>query len=301
MISNNFMIPVLGQVISWMPSQVKIALFALFSIGMVVLLIYTVRSVRSPRLKADPLLTPRLTIFFLLVMTPLVVAFPPVFETVRLMFVDQSGISQIILIIMTAGIGIDLYQYRSLANELRSCQTILDSAQSLHNIHASNYLEKLQSIIREHATGNLLGKWRNLKDVEAHHDVADFELLMSFPNQSEFLREGKINFIIKLLPLLGMIGTIVGFVAAVVGMQSAAANMVNFESFKGNMVDALGGMRTAFVTTLAGLVGMIIVMFLNSALLESRRRILLMEDEFFYKFLFLPYKKNPAKKEESDE
>jgi len=90
------------------------------------------------------------------------------------------------------------------------------------------------------------------------------------------------------LPLLGLLGTVVGFSVALVGMKKAAANMVDFSSFKGHMLDTLGGMQTAFLTTLGGIGGMLVVLLLNSMLCEARKRIMLLEDECLYLHVFLP-------------
>ncbi len=142
------------------------------------------------------------------------------------------------------------------------------------------------------AQGLLKSKWQNIKISLEETLSADYEMLVSFPDQAELLKESKVSFIIKILPILGMIGTVLGFTVAVVGMQAAAANMNDFSTFKGNLLDALGGMKTAFLTTLAGMVAMVLVMWANALIDESRRRILLQEAEFLYTRLFLPGKKH---------
>ena len=84
-------------------------------------------------------------------------------------------------------------------------------------------------------------------------------------------------------------------------MQAAAANMNDFNSFKGNLLDALGGMKSAFLTTLVGMVAMVLVMWVNALIDESRQRILLQEADFLYTRLFLPGKKYVSVKPGSPE
>jgi len=155
------------------------------------------------------------------------------------------------------------------------------------------------SRVMNESGGILNRKWRNLSQTLQNAIYTDYEILVSFPDEHELLKESKISFVIKILPLLGMVGTVLGFTLAVVGMESAASTMNDFASFKGNLLNALGGMKTAFLTTLTGMIAMIFVMWLNSLIEESRRHILLLETEFLFISLFLPWQKHQREKENS--
>lgn len=198
---------------------------------------------------------------------------------------------------MFAGLAANFVQYLSLERERK---TFLETESHFIAVHPEmeEWLPQIDKVMT-HKPSILARKWRNLRDVFDYSEYADYETLMSFPNQREFLKESKISFTIKILPLLGMIGTVLGFTLAVTGMRDAASGMQDFSSFKGNMLEALGGMKNAFLTTLSGMLGMVIVMWINSLLEESRRRILLMEDEFLYINFFLPWQKYRREKGKS--
>jgi len=247
----------------------------------------------------DPLFSPKITLLFLIVLIRASWEIPTVHKTVHLAFHDTSGISQIVLIVMTIGLGAIFFQFLSLRREYVN---FVDIRNRIGRLMAAKKWDLLESIaIMDGAQGLLKSKWRNIKIGLEETLSADYETLISFPDQAELLKESKVSFIIKILPILGMIGTVLGFTVAVVGMQGAAANMNDFSSFKGNLLNALGGMKSAFLTTLAGMVAMVLVMWVNALIDESRRRILLQEAEFLYTRLFLPAQKLKMSKEKSAE
>ena len=243
----------------------------------------------------DPLFSPKITLLFLIVLARVSWEIPSVHKTVYLAFHDTSGICQIVLTVMTIGLGAIYFQFLSLRREYVN---FVDIRNRMGRLRAARKWDLLESIaIMDSAQGLLKSKWQNIKIGLEETISADYETLISFPDQAELLKESKVSFIIKILPVLGMIGTVLGFTLAVVGMQAAAANMNDFSSFKGNLLDALGGMKSAFLTTLAGMVAMVLVMWVNALIDESRRRILLQEAEFLYTRLFLPAQKLRMSKE----
>lgn len=243
----------------------------------------------------DPLFSPKITLLFLMVLIRVSWEIPSVHKTAFLAFHDTSGISQIVLIIMAVGLGVIFVQFLSLRREYVN---FVDIRNRVARVTAAGEWDLLQSMaIMDSAQGLLKSKWQNIKiGLEETHS-ADYETLISFPDQAELLKESKVSFIINILPVLGMIGTVLGFTVAVVGMQAAAANMNDFSSFKGNLLEALGGMKSAFLTTLAGMAAMVLVMWVNALIDESRRRILLQEAEFLYTRLFFPTQKLKMSKE----
>jgi biopolymer transport protein ExbB/TolQ len=244
----------------------------------------------STVLKAGPLLLPQLALLFLFVCLVTGVTIPAVQETLQLMLYEKSGICIFILILMIVGIGINIYQFIFLSYEYWSFRDLEENLDNTERMNSAEY-QKIQQLMELSARGIFKEKWSNIKkSIDCIH-YSDFELLMSYPREREELKESKISFIIKTLPLLGMIGTVTGFILAVAGMQGAASNMVDFSSFKGHMIGSLDGMQNAFLTTLAGMVGMVVVMLLNSLLAETRKRILLFQDEFLYIKIYLPYLK----------
>lgn len=246
----------------------------------------------------DPLFAPKVTFLSLMFLTRIAWDVPLTRAIFGEIFFDTSGISQVIAIIMLVGLATNFLQYLSLEKEHR---IFLEAEQQIIGIdpEANDWLVRIDHIMKpRHSV--LAQKWNNLRDVFEYTLHADYETLMAFPNQREFLKESKVSFIIKILPLLGMIGTVLGFTLAVTGMRDAATSMQDFSSFKGNMLESLGGMKNAFLTTLTGMVGMVIVMWINSLIEESRRRILLAEDEYLYITFFLPWRKHHLKTNEPD-
>lgn len=242
----------------------------------------------------DPLFPPKVTLLSFVILARFSWTLPSIRELVRQMIFDTSGICQIILTTMFFGLTAGLFQLLSLQREYRNFRKIENQLVTIHP-DAQQQLEQVSRIMAQ-TRGIFRKKWENMKNVMDYAAHADYETLMSFPNEREILKESKLSFIIKILPILGLIGTVVGFTLAVVGMQSAASSMADFSSFKGNMLEALGGMKTAFLTTLTGMIGMLLVMWISSLLEESRRRILLMEDEFLYIRSFLPWQKHREEK-----
>jgi len=236
--------------------------------------------------REDPLFAPRIALLALVVLARLAWNAPMVRGVVEQMASDETGICQTILAIMLLGLGGVMLQLLGLQREHRQL-IFLEDRLTASTRTAEQLLDETEKTLIG-ARGVLGEKYRNLKDAMDHAARADYETLVSFPNQRELLKESKISFVIKVLPILGMIGTVLGFTLAVLGMQSAATNMHDFASFKGNMLDALGGMKNAFLTTLAGMAGMVAVMWANSVMEEARRRVLLLEDELLYIRFFLP-------------
>ena len=273
-------------IVSWMSG-----LFA--GIAGFVLIYHVIRHVAEK--EDDPLFSPKIGLLFLIVLIRVSWEIPSVHKTATLAFHDTSGISQLVLIVMTIGLGVILVQFLSLRREYAN---FVDIRKRVSRVTTERERDLLQSMaIMDGARGLLESKWQNIKIGLEETLSADYETLISFPDQAELLKESKISFIIKILPVLGMIGTVLGFTVAVVGMQAAAADMNDFSSFKGNLLDALGGMKSAFLTTLAGMAAMVLVMWVNALIDESRRRILLQEAEFLYTRLFLPTQKLKMSKE----
>lgn len=243
--------------------------------------------VRISRSKEDPLFAPMTTLLLFVFLFRLFLSVPGVKKTVILMLLDPSGISQLIMVIMLIGLGICCFQLFSLRKEYRGFVRVRSQIEGLL-LNSENQLDAIKAVL-DQSQGLLKRKWINLKDSIAYAHHPDFDTLADFPDQREILKEGKISFIIKILPVLGIIGTVAGFTLAVVGMLDAASNMNDFYNFKGNLIASLGGMKSAFLTTLAGMVAMIIVMWINSVIEESRRRVLLIEAEFLYVRVFLPW------------
>jgi len=245
----------------------------------------------------DPLFLPKTTLLMFVILFRLLWSVPSVKATIILMFYDGSGICQLILLIMFMGLTINFLQFLSLQNEYKGFLKTRSklAARSPDN---QDQLEPISQVMNE-SGGILNRKWRNLSQTLQNAIYTDYEILVSFPDEHELLKESKISFVIKILPLLGMVGTVLGFTLAVVGMESAASTMNDFASFKGNLLNALGGMKTAFLTTLTGMIAMIFVMWLNSLIEESRRHILLLETEFLFISLFLPWQKHQREKENS--
>jgi hypothetical protein len=247
----------------------------------------------------DPLFSPKATLLLMIVLMRLSVEVPNVHKTLSLAFRDTSGISQLVLLVMTIGLVTIFFQFLSLRQEFANFVIIRD--RMAYQGEAEQWDPVKSLAIMEDAQGLLRAKWQNIKISIQKGLSSDYETLVSFPDQAELLKESKVSFIIKILPVLGMIGTVLGFTVAVVGMQAAAANMNDFNSFKGNLLDALGGMKSAFLTTLVGMVAMVLVMWVNALIDESRQRILLQEADFLYTRLFLPGKKYVSVKPGSPE
>ena len=236
----------------------------------------------------DPLWSVSLTMGFLLLLIPLSFVIPPMRELIMLMVFEKSGISQIILAVAALGSILTVFQYFELRRELMA---FAEAKAALSRLPKDDpkYPEQMSAIHLSIEGCALKSKWTNMLDSrKTIGNVPDFEILTSLVDEREMLRESKVVFSIKALPLLGLFGTVVGFSVALVGMKEAAANMVDFNSFKGNMMSTLGGMQTAFLTTMGGIGGMLLVLLLNSMLCEARRRIMLLEDEFLYIHVYLP-------------
>lgn len=270
---------------------------ALAGVAGLVLVYQVIRHVAEK--EEDPLFSPKISLLFLIVSTRASWEIPNVHKTVFLAFYDTSGISQIVLVVMAIGFGVIFFQFLSIRREYINFVDIRNRVGRLTEVKEWDLLQSIA--IMDGTQGLLRSKWQNIKVCIEETLSADYETLISFPDQAELLKESKVSFIIKILPVLGMIGTVLGFTVAVVGMQAAAANMNDFSSFKSNLLDALGGMKTAFLTTLVGMVAMVLVMWINALIDESRRRILLQEAEFLYTRLFLPGQKLRISKKKLEE
>lgn len=272
--------------------------FAVFAVFSFMLLVRSFRGT-LPAGVSSPL-TPCVSAFAVIfVFFVLTLAIPGMRSMLMMMLADISGVCQLILLILVVGLLLNFGHFIFLNREFMSFVSLKQHLDQLDSTD-SDYLDKVERILDNETHGILKGKWRSLKAIFRHLDRADFATVMSFSDIREDLKEAKILFIIRLLPLLGLIGTVMGFVMAVVGMQQAAVNMVDFSSFKGNMLNALGGMRYAFLTTLGGMVGMVLVMMVNSLIGEARKRLLLLEDEFFYLHIFVPYVSASGKEDRED-
>ena len=244
-------------------------------------------AVRLSRSDEDPLFAPMVTLLLFIVLARFSWAVPAVQETVIHMILEPSGICQLIMVIMLIGLGVNCFQFFSLRSEYHSFIRVKYQLEGL-TFRDEEHLNHVIDVM-DHSQGLLRRKWQNLKESIEYAQHPDFDTLASFPDQHELLKEGKISLIIRILPVLGIVGTVTGFSLAVVGMLDAASNMNDFYGFKGNLIVSLGGMKSAFLTTLAGMVAMIIVMWLNSLIEESRQRVLLIEAEFLYVRIFLPW------------
>ncbi len=242
----------------------------------------------------DPLLAVSLTMWLTLMLIPAALIIAPIREMLAMMLVEKSGISQIILAVILFGVSLCVFQFQRQRREYHEF-IALRAAVSRLSADDPAYPERIRVLFERLPRGALKSKWRNLLESSKLYGChPDFETLVSLVDERQSLKESKVVFSIKALPLLGLLGTVVGFSVALVGMKKAAANMVDFTSFKGNMMETLGGMQTAFLTTLGGIGGMIIVLLLNSMLCEARKRIMLLEDEFLYIHVFLPLSRTSA-------
>ena len=268
----------LGKIFSW----VSWAAAGLAGMACVYIL-----GVRMSSAEADPLFAPKLTAFLLIILFRFSWEISGIRATIILMLVDSSGICQLIMTIMSIGLGACTLQFLSLRNEYRGFLRARSDAGRI-SFHDEKQAAHVMEVMDE-TQGLLRRKWENLKNTIKYAQHGDFDALTDFPDQHELLKEGKISFIIKILPILGIVGTVAGFTLAVVGMLDAAADMNDFYSFKANLIASLGGMKSAFLTTLAGMVAMVLVMWLNVMIEDSRRRVLLIEAEFLYVRIFLPW------------
>lgn len=262
--------------------------------GAIVFLIFLIISIYIMEKKSmeglNPLLPAKITGLLFLAGIGLSSLSDQVRHTMLLAIEDPSGISQFIIAIMLLGLSVIIYHFIFLHKEYGAFLRI-KSIVSRMPVEDLDGINKIMSLMND-STGLLKDKWLNLKYTLEADLSPDYELLISFHDQRELLKEYKLGFIVKILPIIGMLGTILGFTLAVVGMQTAAVNMSDFFTFKGNLLDALGGMKVAFLTTLMGLISMAIVMWLNSQIEEVRRHILLLEAELLYIHVYLPWKKH---------
>lgn len=238
----------------------------------------------------DPVRAPILGLVATLALIAFGLCLPAVQESVNMMLRETTYICRMILVIMVLGLAGNAWQVFTLRREHRAFQAVKGLSTPLDR-GDPELPHKLERIFNLHAAGALAEKWRNLKAAAAYSDLADYETLMAFPDQREFLRESRISFVIKILPLMGLLGTVVGFVMAVVGMQQAATKMSDFNAFKDSMLSSLDGMSSAFLTTLAGIAAMLLVMFVNVLVAEARNRVMLLEDEHLYLSVYLPWRR----------
>lgn len=266
----------------------------LLLIGAIVAFILLVISIdfmeKRSKKEPNPLFPAKITGLVFVVGVSLAFSSDTVRQTMRLAIEDSSGISQFIIAIMMLGLGVIIYHYVFLHKEYGDFLRIKSLASRIP-MDDPDRIAKTVSLMNS-ASGLLKSKWRNLKFTLEADLSPDYDLLISFHDQRELLKESKLAFVVKILPIIGMVGTILGFTLAVVGMQTAAVNMSDFSTFKGNLLDALGGMKVAFLTTLMGLVSMALVMWLNHQIEEVRRHILLLEAELLYIRVYLPWKKH---------
>jgi hypothetical protein len=253
----------------------------------VVLFLLLLRSIipsASSREVSNPLRGPAFGFAGMLLFLMLVAIVPPLRGLFGMMVRDSSGICQTVVVVTASGILASFLQFLFLSREFRDLERLRRGTES-----RTGREDSFQNPLFEQMGDDsmLKRKWRAIRETEGN-PRADFETLVSFSDLLEIGKESRISCFIKVLPLLGLIGTVTGFVTAVSGMQRAAAGMADFSSFKGDMLGALGGMETAFLTTLAGMVGMVLLMSLHSLLSEARKRILTLENEFLYTRYFAP-------------
>ena len=242
------------------------------------------------KLESSPLRAPAIGMVVLLLVVAYGLSVPAIQNDLNMMLHETTGICRVILTIMLLALGSSVWQFLALRREHQAFLTVKGLSTPLDRSDPE-LPTKLERLFNLYAIGTLAEKWRNLKAAAAYADLADYETLMAFPDQREALRESKISFVIKALPLMGMVGTVAGFVIAMIGMLAAATHMADFNSFKGSMLSSLDGMSSSFLTTLSGMGAMLLVMFLNTLVAESRSRVMLLEDEYLYLHVYLPWRR----------
>lgn len=290
-----------GVVAYFRPALILLWLFTGMAFAALFLLAYLiVRKVADK--KEDPLFPIKGTLLLLVVLLRLAWEVQTVRATLIQAIRDSSGICQVIMVVFAIGLASCLLHFLWLKREYNGFLKVRSRLVSVPLKKREDMDEALS--IMEEARGLLRNKWHNVKENLQDNLNSEYDTLITFPDQREFLKEGKVTFIIKILPIIGMVGTVLGFTVAVVGMQQAAGTMSDFTSFKGNLLQALGGMKTAFLTTLVGMVAMLLVMWVNSLIEQARRQVLSSEAEFLYMRLFLPLRKitqKPPQKEPDQE
>ncbi len=279
--TTNAAFPLSPDVLAWWIFTIS-AILALF------LLAYLIVRKLSEK-EDDPLLPVGLTLLLLVVLLRAGWEIDTARKTIVQAFQDPTGICQVILVVFFIGVGACVLHFLWLRGEYKGFMNLRSRLQNL-SVRGEEDVRTALTIMGG-AQGLLQKKWRNVQEnLQADLD-SDFDGLIGFPDQREFLKEAKLSFIIKILPIIGMVGTVLGFTVATVGMQEAAGTMSDFSSFKGNLLDALGGMKTAFLTTLVGMVAMLLVLWVNTLIEQARRQILSLEAEFLYIKLYLPLRK----------
>jgi biopolymer transport protein ExbB/TolQ len=219
----------------------------------------------------------------ILLMLCLLMQVPSVQLITLQLLLDTTWISQTILLIFLAGLSADVVQLWQLRKEDGVFQNIRKILKA-HSVRppTQEFLNQLLPY-RDSLTYK---KIRLLLTQHARGGAFDFKSLMGFSNQSELNRMSKLNYVAKILPVLGLVGTVVGFTLSIIGMQDSAQAIADFTRFKNSMIEALEGMKTAFQTTLIGMVTMGIIIFLNLLVSESRNRLLRSVDEMLYTEIF---------------
>lgn len=98
-----------------------------------------------------------------------------------------------------------------------------------------------------------------LAKIRARHQPVDLVPLSAIATEQFRQQIGTARFIGPSLVLLGLLGTVLGLGAAVTELASLLDGGMSTESLRTGILETLGGMQTAFSTTLAGIAGSITV------------------------------------------
>tara|TARA_A100001015_G_scaffold260965_1_gene306103 strand:- start:6991 stop:7875 length:885 start_codon:yes stop_codon:yes gene_type:complete len=86
----------------------------------------------------------------------------------------------------------------------------------------------------------------------------------------ESVRDDLPNFLASALPMVGLIGTILGLSGATAGMEALIGSVGDYQALKSGLNQTLSGVGMAFYTTLFGAVGMLILRYFNVVVRKAR-------------------------------
>lgn len=159
---------------------------------------------------------------------------------------DSSGITPGIVIFFIVLFAINAWNMLMLSKEKAAAQRLYMNGDALMDTQGDSWG---RGVAADHF-GKLVEAWRNLSSGEIRQEDMARTLRRRLMGRDGFVRTG-----CHLLITLGLIGTMVGLTSAMTGLEGILTSM---EGGSGGMMDSirdtLGGMGTAFNTTLAAAV-----------------------------------------------
>lgn len=178
---------------------------------------------------------------------------------VRAVLTDTSGLCLLIIGLFLLGIAINFRSVRSLRNEFVCAAFIMKQLQTATG---------LSDVISSPAAGVFHQHIQDLVRIAKHDPNVSQDSLITLLFSRLMARSKIVDVLSGVLVSLGLIGTVVGLITMTNGLSGTLNSLENTEdasSLMSGMRETMGGLGTAFYTTLVGaILGSVVLRVLNN-------------------------------------